>query len=404
MNQPNNANIYRQEALKHYLQVDDGMGLLRISPPWTWILLWVLTAAVSIAVVASVIGHVEVNGRGRGIVRPLNGIRLLVSQTEGVVGKIEAQSGKEVKAGKVLVRINTPSVQSELLSAQRQIDAVSTYYKATTDLQKAAYSEQSLRLKNRIAQLTDQLSSQEQSVAIFERRLNSKLMLEKDSIMSPIEVDAAREELAQAKRQVGGARQALDQALQEQAALESRRQDELWQSKQVIQNANVKKDALAFMLEQTEIRAPEDGVVEAMLVKPGEVVQPGQAVGKIIPQGSPLQVVSFLAEKDRAFVKVGDEARLELDQLPYAEFGTMRAKVLRISDDLASPFEIQEALGENQKIDAPCLRVELEIIDKKTIEAAKVKLRSGMLMNVRYTLRKQRLITLVLDPLRKWFR
>ncbi len=403
MNQPN-ANIYRQEALKHYLQADEGMGLLRVSPPWTWILLWVLAAAVGLSVIASIAGHVEVNGRGRGIVRPTTGIRLLVSQTGGVAGRIEAQSGREVKMGMVLVSVNTPSVQSELLSAQRQIDAVSTYYTTTAALQNAAYDEQSLRLKNRIAQLTEQLESQRQSVGIFERRLESKLTLEKDSIMSPIEVDAAREELAQAKRQVGSAQQALDQALQERAALESRRQDELWQSKQIIQNAKVKKDALSFMQEQTEIRAPEDGVVEAMMVKPGEVVQPGQAVGKLIPRGSPLQVVSFLAEKDRAFVKVGDEARLELDQLPYAEFGTLRAKVVRISDDLASPFEIQEALGENQKLDAPCLRVELEITDGKILDAAKVKLRSGMLMNVRYTLRKQRLITLVLDPLRKWFR
>lgn len=380
------------------------MGLLRVSPPWTWILLWVLAAAVGLSVIASIAGHVEVNGRGRGIVRPTTGIRLLVSQTGGVAGRIEAQSGREVKMGMVLVSVNTPSVQSELLSAQRQIDAVSTYYTTTAALQNAAYDEQSLRLKNRIAQLTEQLESQRQSVGIFERRLESKLTLEKDSIMSPIEVDAAREELAQAKRQVGSAQQALDQALQERAALESRRQDELWQSKQIIQNAKVKKDALSFMQEQTEIRAPEDGVVEAMMVKPGEVVQPGQAVGKLIPRGSPLQVVSFLAEKDRAFVKVGDEARLELDQLPYAEFGTLRAKVVRISDDLASPFEIQEALGENQKLDAPCLRVELEITDGKILDAAKVKLRSGMLMNVRYTLRKQRLITLVLDPLRKWFR
>jgi multidrug resistance efflux pump len=359
---------------------------------------------VGLSVIASIAGHVEVNGRGRGIVRPTTGIRLLVSQTGGVAGRIEAQSGREVKMGMVLVSVNTPSVQSELLSAQRQIDAVSTYYTTTAALQNAAYDEQSLRLKNRIAQLTEQLESQRQSVGIFERRLESKLTLEKDSIMSPIEVDAAREELAQAKRQVGSAQQALDQALQERAALESRRQDELWQSKQIIQNAKVKKDALSFMQEQTEIRAPEDGVVEAMMVKPGEVVQPGQAVGKLIPRGSPLQVVSFLAEKDRAFVKVGDEARLELDQLPYAEFGTLRAKVVRISDDLASPFEIQEALGENQKLDAPCLRVELEITDGKILDAAKVKLRSGMLMNVRYTLRKQRLITLVLDPLRKWFR
>jgi len=196
----------------------------------------------------------------------------------------------------------------------------------------------------------------------------------------------------------------LDQTKQERAALESRRQDELWQRKQVVQNAETKRDALAFVQGQTVVTAPEDGVVEALLVKPGEVVQPGQAVGKLLPQGASLQVVSFLAEKDRAFVKPGDHVHLELDQLPYAEYGALRAKVVRVSDDLASPFEVREAMGEDQKLEAPSYRVELEIVDTKPLDEARVKLRTGMLMNVRYTLRRQRLVTLVLDPLRRWFR
>jgi len=75
-----------------------------------------------------------------------------------------------------------------------------------------------------------------------------------------------------------------------------------------------------------------------------------------------------------------------------------------VSDDLASPFEVREAFGEDQKLEAPSYRVELEIVDTKPLDEARVKLRTGMLMNVRYTLRRQRLITLVLDPLRRWFR
>jgi len=112
--------------------------------------------------------------------------------------------------------------------------------------------------------------------------------------------------------------------------------------------------------------------------------------------------VCFLPEKDRAFVKEGDAALLEMDQLPYAEFGTVRARVLRISSDLASPHELQDALGEGPALAAPSFRVELEITDAGAARKAKVPLRSGMLLNARFTLRRQRLITLVLEPLRKW--
>lgn len=117
-----------------------------------------------------------------------------------------------------------------------------------------------------------------------------------------------------------------------------------------------------------------------------------------------MQVVSFLEEKDRAFVKAGDEVHLELDQLPYSEYGTLRAEVVRISDDLASPFEIREALGENQKMEIPTYRVELRITDARALANAKVKLRTGMLMNVRYTLRRQPLISIIMAPLQRWFR
>ena len=136
----------------------------------------------------------------------------------------------------------------------------------------------------------------------------------------------------------------------------------------------------------------------------GEVVHAGQTFGKLIPGGSPLHRRAFLAERDRAFAKPGDEVRLELDQLPHAEYGTLRARIARIGDDLASQSEIHDALGEEQKLDAPSYRVELEITDASAADAAQVKLRTGALMDVRYTLRRQRLITLVFTPLQRFFR
>ena len=396
------SDLFRKDALKHFLQAEEGRGLVRISPPWTWVLLWILLAALGAAGVASFLGHVEVTGRGRGIVRPSTGVRILVSQTGGSVGAIEVRSGQTVLAGTVLVRIEAPAIQGQLLEADRQAEAVRGDFRRLSTRQDVANGEQVQRLDARIEQLLGQLASHGESIRIYERRLKAKLELEQAGLVSAIEVDEARDALAQTQRQRSGAQQALDQARQERAALESRRQDELWQRQQVVQSAETRRDALAFAQGQTLVRASEDGQVEALLVEPGEVLQPGQAVGKLIPRGAPLLVVSFLAEKDRAFVQPGAEVHLELDQLPYAEYGALRARVLRISDDLASPYEVREALGEDQKLEAPAYRVELEITDTRALDAAKVKLRTGMLMDVRYTLRRQRVITMVLGPLRRW--
>jgi multidrug resistance efflux pump len=186
--------------------------------------------------------------------------------------------------------------------------------------------------------------------------------------------------------------------------MESRRQDELWQRQQAIAAAQNRRDSLALLQRQSVLVAPEDGTVEALSVRVGEVVHAGQAIGKLIPAASPLHVVGFLAERDRAFVKPGDEVRLELDQLPHAEYGTLRGRISRIGDDLAAPSEIRDALGEQQKLDGASYRVEVQITDASVAEAAQVKLRTGGLMDVRYTLRRQRLIALVFNPLRRFFR
>ena len=76
----------------------------------------------------------------------------------------------------------------------------------------------------------------------------------------------------------------------------------------------------------------------------------------------------------------------------------------RISADLASPFELREALGDPVPANLPVFRVELRITGTAAADRAGVPLRSGMLLNARFTLRRQRLITLALDPLRKWLR
>lgn len=316
MNQPN-PNLFREEALKHYLQAEEGRGLVKVSPPWTWALLWVILTALGAALLGSFWGQVEVNGRGRGIVRPATGVRMLVSQSGGVVGRIEVRSSQTVKAGTVLLHIEAPNIQSQLLEAERQAEAVKGDYQALSVRQDAAYSEQSQRLKGRINQIREQIASFKESIQLYDRKLKAKEALQKEGLVSNFEVEDAREGIAQAQRQLSGGEQALNQVKQEQAALESRRQDELWQRKQVVQNAESKRDGLAFVQGQTVVQAPEDGLVEALLVKHGEVVQSGQIVGKLIPQGAPLQVVSFLSEKDRAFVRLGDEVHLEMEQLPY---------------------------------------------------------------------------------------
>lgn len=144
------------------------------------------------------------------------------------------------------------------------------------------------------------------------------------------------------------------------------------------------------------------GVLETLLVKPGDVVPAGAPVGRIVPMGAPMRVVAFLPEKDRAFIREGGAARLELDQLPHAEFGTLPARITRIADDLATTQEIQEAMGEAAKLEGPAFRVELAFEGGAEGRMAGLPMRPGMLLQARFILRRQRPIAFLLNPLKAW--
>ena len=398
------ASLFRPEALRRQQEAEDGRGLLQVGPPWTWILLLLLISGLAGALAAAVFGRVEVNGRGRGILRPAAGIRLVLAQVDGTISQVERHSGDSVGAGDPLARIEAPPVRAQLLEARRQLDSVQDHFRASAARQDQAQAEQARRLEARAGKLELQIASQRRSLLRATRDLDRNQTLEREGILSPAAADQARESLAGAERQLITAEEILEQVNQERASLAAQRADRLWQHRQTIQGAEARVEALTVLLGQTLLAAPEDGRVEAMLARPGEHVRAGQAICKLIPRQAQLQVVAFLPEKDRAFVRPGDLVHLELDQLPYAEYGTLRARVERISADLASPFEIHEALGEHAPPESATFRVELRLLDAAPAARAGVPLRSGMLLQARFTLRRQRLITLVLEPLRKWLR
>lgn len=392
--------LFRKTAIEHYLRGEEGGGPLKVSPPWTWALFWTLAAALLVALVGSVAGTVEVTGRGRGILRPTPGIQVLISAIGGTVAQVHASSGQAMRMGEPILRLDSATLQSQLLEAEREIQLLQSDFKAFALRQDRLQAEQEATLRARLGMLEEQELSQGDSVKLYQRKLVANQELQKAGLVSSITVDEAKEALAQAKRQLGASRQALVQARQELASVQARREEDLWRREHDLRQALSKRDALQLSLAQAQVQAPADATLEALLVKPGDVIQAGQAIGRLVPKGSPLQVVAFLPEKDRAFVKAGDEARLELDQLPYTEFGTLRARVVRIAGDLASAQEIQEAMGEAGKLEGGNYRVELEL--EKLTRPIRAPLRTGMLMNIRFTLRKQRPITLFLEPLRRW--
>lgn len=396
------ADLFRQEAQEHLRSGEENLRRVDVSPPWTWALLWILLSAIATAIVIAFVGSIEVNTRAIGILRPAAGVRVLVSQVSGTVAAAPRRSGEAVAAGDVVLRIDSPQLRGQLLEAERQAGLLESDFGLVAQEQDRLHQLQLAETRTRIAKLAEQVESERGSIRVLKRKLDAMRALESSAVVSRFAVLDAQEAVALAERRLAGSEQSLAMARQDLAAMDSRREAEMWQRRQSLDGARARREAMRMASRQTRIVAPQSGVIEALIVKPGDDVRPGQTLAKIIPRGVPLEVVSFLPEKDRAFVRVGSEVRLELDQLPYGEYGTLGARVVRVGDDLASQHEVQQALGEGRALEGPAFRVQLAIADRRAADLARIRLRSGMQMQVRYTLRRQRPITLVMEPLRKW--
>ncbi|HYO77689.1 MAG TPA: HlyD family efflux transporter periplasmic adaptor subunit [Thermoanaerobaculia bacterium] len=391
------ADVFRQEAIDARLAEKSGT-VVRITPPWTWSVFAVIAAMFVVALALAVFGRIEVTDRGRGILRPVAGVRSLHAPVGGVVAEVYTASGELVAKGKPIARLESVETQQAVLQADRQLELLRSDFQRSTTIEDREYAEQAAALAARMDVLRQQMTSAERSVATATEKSRATDALLRQGLVSSTAADAARDELERSGRELQTVRQALLEVKQELSSRREEHQNALWGRRERLHDAEARRDALAFPLQQSVIRAPESGYVEALLARRGDFLRVGDPVGKLIPRDSAFHVVSFLPEKDRAFVRPGSVAYLEFDQYPYGEFGTLEARIVRISNDLASVHETREALGDTAELDGPAFRVELRVAGI----SERIRVRPGMLMNVRYVLRRERPIVLLFEPLRRW--
>src|SRR5260221_266243 len=194
---------------------------------------------------------------------------------------------------------------------------------------------------------------------------------------------------------VGGERAELVQTSQEIVALEESHQARRLDRQVRIAQAAAGRSAARVPLGQLVVRAGASGTIESLAARAGDVVATGAPLGRIVPDDVPLRIVCFLRQDDRRFVRTGAVARIELDELPKIEFGTVPARVIGISRDLATDADVHEVLAGTDPL-AAGYRVELEPLGN--VRA----LRAGMLLRARFVLGRERPLALLFAPLRRW--
>ncbi|MEM7758609.1 MAG: HlyD family efflux transporter periplasmic adaptor subunit, partial [Cyanobacteria bacterium P01_A01_bin.40] len=144
--------------------------------------------------------------------------------------------------------------------------------------------------------------------------------------------------------------------------------------------------------EKRSLRAPVGGVVLSFnVVNTGKVVQSGETVAEIAPQNSPLVLSAILPDSEAGFVAKGMPVQVKFDAYSYQDYGVIPGKVISVSSDRKA----DEKLGDGYRI-----KIELErnyVVE----EEQKIWFKPGQTATADVVIRRQRIIDVLLDPIKK---
>jgi HlyD family secretion protein len=231
---------------------------------------------------------------------------------------IDVREGERVRAGQVLLRLETDRMQSQLEAARAQ-----------SRQQAAAVAE--LRAGPRqeaIAQARAQLSAA-QAQARDARAYYARLQpLGRRQLVAAADVDRARAAAGNADAQVRAATAAL-------AELEhGTRSEELAQGEAAFAATQAQAAVQAVTLGKLEVKAPRDGLVDSLPYRLGDQAPVGAPLALLLVGDAPYARI-YIPEQQRAGVHAGDRVRVHVDG--HAQVLTGRVRMLR-SEPSFTPY------------------------------------------------------------------
>jgi membrane fusion protein, multidrug efflux system len=305
------------------------------------------------------------------------------SRVSGLVTSLHVVTGKTIKAGDTLVRIDDREAklrQAELGARLASIDAERERLKAQRKLVDLRTSSQYTVHESRIEAAKAALAGRrldldlartdyQRARTLHERKVVSRQRLdEKRSVFRVAEqaYQEARAEVSAANAGLLGAaadRQQL-QVIDRQITALSHQQDELrtlW-------------DRMGLDLGDRVIRSPIDGVVDKTFVNPSEYISVGQRL-LMVHDPSKIWVDANVKETDIRHLKLGSPAKISIDAYPDEVF---KGTITRIGNAATSQFALLPTPNPSGNFTKIAQRLTIRV----DLEKASELLRPGMMVEV----------------------
>ena len=409
-------------------------------------LLWAMLALLCGVLVWAVVGKLDIVAVAQGKLVPQSYVKIVQPAESGIVKEILVGEGDTVRAGQVLMRMDTlitdadaKSIENDLQGkrlALRRIDAeladtpfqsqagdpqylaaaAQAQYRANRAAYQAALAEERSRLAKAKQDLAAALEVRRKFSAILPHYREQEKAFEKlgkDGYAGGVMVSDKRreriekeQELATQDHMIESARAGVQQSEMKLVQIDSDYRRQLHAERSEAQRAF---DQLSQELakqthrkELLELKAPQDSVVKDLATHSiGTVVQPGTVLLTLVPRNESLRAEVWLTNEDIGFVKEGQPVRLKFAAFPFQKYGMVQGTVEHIGADSVEVQPGGAAAGQGSQ--APSNYKALVALQASSLEAdgARFPLSAGMQANAEILLGTRTVLEYLLSPVQK---
>jgi len=414
--------LFRREAIEN--QQRQWLGSIQLVRPVSLSVL-VIFVLLCAALVALYLGLGEYTRKARivGFLMPDSGIVRLVPTQASTVLERRANEGQRVHQGDVLfvlsVDLATSAGDTQAAVKQSLVARTRSLQEATQD--RARLLEQQQRaldrrlddMRRELGQMAAEAELQRQRLSLAQAQQARLEALRADNFVSSAQVQSKTEDVLTVRAQLQSLERQQAAQTREIASVEAERRELPVQAR--VQQGEIDRDLAAIAQQNAEsdsrhrivIRAPQDGMLTAVIAEPGQSVGPGAALASLVPAHAQLQAQLFAPSNAVGFLRPDQPVLLRYEAYPYQKFGHQSGHVLQVS---RTPLQTSEmanlplpgslagtTLGASGE---PLYRITVAL-DQQSVQAygQAQPLVAGMQLEADVMLDRRRLIEWVIEPL-----
>ena len=416
-----------------------------------------------IALAWAAIGSVDIIATAQGKIVPTGRTKVIQPLEAGVVRTIHVQDGQSVKAGDVLIEIDSTINESErtrlheeLITSELDVARLKAVLSTSEDpakefvppqdatpsqieTQKSLLTNQLDEMHAKLSGLDRQIAQNQgnlaavsatikkltQSIPLLEQRSQMHQYLSGKGYGSKLDTLTTQQDLVEHKQELEVQKGRLAEATAGVASLQEQRKqaeaefrhtnlDKLSEAEQKAASLHEQWLQASQKFRLQTLTAPVDGTVQQLAVHTeGGVVTPAQTLLAIVPADSHIEIEAMVSNRDIGFVRAGQDVEVKVDTFSFTRYGLLHGSVVSVSQDAIMRDTHEEKNSDKKSIGAENETSEpqgQELVytarialtqTQMDIDGRMVNLTPGMAITAEIKTGSRHIIEYLLSPLRK---